>query len=500
MTQIAVRVNIRYSTGALSGGNTYYDQEIDITTDGADGTEPLLVDSPITYSFNSGFRPWSKSRSSSSFGSVKVYDQTWLNDVNELSDRPPLVRLYVTIDDNPEEKVYDGKSYQSKYLGESVYEIMLAPFTEILNEPLAGEMILGLNPSVKLLPPLFIGRQAFQAEPMMYDYANNVYLICSKENNGPTYSISGVRDNGDLLALTTDYSLSTITIDSNDYQAITLVSPAVGKLTVDITGDSSTTNQIYQSVGLMMDYREIDYDSVTDNAAGYYTTKYGQNIAQHGWMDYGTQTVKDVMDLMAESVTSCWHSKNGKDYYLDPLKVPEDEASILTIDKDNLLSEVTSDVDTAPNLSLRIGGRVNHFVFRDTEVAAGATQAEKDTVTSKARVTVDLAQTLAQHSVPDDNFVTVGATHRAKQFKEMFLSTFTASNNNKIKAQVAHLCNLYGNKTRRFYKCSVTMNLLSLSMGDIVEIDYNDIENKKVQVVGISGDLRENTLKLILWG
>lgn len=497
MATIDIRVNIRYTSGAKGAG---YDEEIDLTSDGRNGTLPRLVDSPITYKFDSAFRPWSRSKSAASFGSVKVYGQEWLEDVNQLTEYPPKIRIYVSLNGATEELVYDGKSYQSKRLGDNVREIVLAPFTEILNESIIDVMVTGVNPSEEIIPPHCIGRQVYQMEPVMYDYSTNKYLVCTKENNSTYYGALAVYDNGDPLSSGTDYTASTDTIDGNDYYMITLTSPAVGKIVVDMTFDDSTTKQIVDSAGLMMDYKGVDNDSITDNATAYYSGKYGQNIAQHGWIDYGNNTIRSVMDIMANSVCSCWHSTNGLDYYLDPLKVPEDETATLIINGDDLRGKITSDIDTAPNLSLRIGSRVNHYPYREGEVASGASAYYKNLVSKDARVNVSLENAVSAHSCPTDNFETTGATHYSKQFKTKFLSSFTAANNNKPKAQVAHLANLYGDKTRRFYTCTVTMNFLEVTLGEIAELNGDGISGKNVQVVGISGDLRANEIKLILWG
>lgn len=495
---LEVRVNIRYSTGALTGGVTTYDAEVDLTSDGRGDTLPLLVDAPIAFNFQAGFRMWGK-KSQISYGSVKVFGQDWLTDVNQLTDKPPLIRIYVSRNGETEVLRWEGKSYHSKYLGNNIYEISLASIHEIYNEPVIGHEFESINPVDNIKGAMSFGRFMYQIEAIPYDLANNKYIVCNADNN-ETISVIRVSDKGDPLILGTDYSVSTITIDSVNYVMITLVNQAFGVVTVDIDSTPSTVTMVMENVITgMLDYKSIPYTSITDNIESYYISKGYRNTNNHGHYESGGATIKQIIDLFVDSVFGAWYSINGKDIILDPLKVPEDEVADFIIDENNILSEITSEIDTAPNLSMTINCWRNFRPLRESEIAASIPIADRQALMNPYRRTKSLDDAEVEFpTIPVDNFRKAETTHTGKQYKEGYTST--SQSPTRQPDRLAHLSKLYGDKTRRFYKVTATLSYLDVQLGQIAEINYDKLSGKKVQVVGIQGDLNSSKIKLTLWG
>ena len=70
---------------------------------------------------------------------------------------------------------------------------------------------------------------------------------------------------------------------------------------------------------------------------------------------------------------------------------------------------------------------------------------------------------------------------------------------NKAKAAVKHVVSLFTEKNRKFYTFDAVLNFQNVNIADICRLKYDGLD-KKLFIIGVSGGVRSNKVKIKAWG
>ena len=228
--------------------------------------------------------------------------------------------------------------------------------------------------------PLLFG-ECKNVTPVIVDRTNRVYQV----HDGQIKAVDAVYDNGNLLTLTTHY-----TVDLANGR-LTLVSSPSGLVTADIRG-SDTGGTYVSSVADIMERIVKNYGSLVagDIDATSISSLNTKNAAVVGiYTGTGERNLLDVLDELANSIGAFFGFNRAGKFSVGRFEAPATTADHTFIETDVVKNRISRDPGGPVIWRQRIKYGKNWTVQSDEALDASATDAHKDFVTQDYRVTKD---------------------------------------------------------------------------------------------------------------
>lgn len=243
-----------------------------------------------------------------------------------------------------------------EYPDENRCRLILRDRAALLDKPVQDSFYSGSNnPTLDdTTSPELIGT-AYNIPAVLEDPANLVYNV----SNAGTLTVSKVRDQGDILTVTTQYTASGFNI--------TLLQQPVGLITVDATDGDYLFDDFVE--GLLVDRLGLS-TSIVPNAN--LATLTAINVTHGRWI-YDGATYAQIMDELMQGYGGWWYFDRLGVLQVGRLEAPTG-TSTHTFDSTNLgVNEISVELDRAPGLSNLVMGKKNWRIHNESEIAGSLT-------------------------------------------------------------------------------------------------------------------------------
>lgn len=297
--------------------------------------------------------------------------------------------------------------------------------------------------------------------------------------NGQTYDISSVRDNGAELTITTQWT------EDLSAGTITLLQSKVGQLTVTVEGEEDGNGELADTLfqwGEILDIGGYDgtWSDITFTDAPYTAAIMdGVLDAEFAYAGRG-ESVGQVLQTACDSFGG-WIAPQSN---FGRLMMPHGRV-VAEIQEGDIKALLLVAFDSAPNLSGQLGYNKNWVVQDEDSLATSLTDLEKAQLSRAYRKTKSTDQI-------DNDFYPAPAC----------ISPSLIQRNSGADAAIEHRGNLY-REPRYFYELPTDLQFDHAQLGQMVRVTYPRYgleSGTPLQVVGVKSDLINQNTTFKLWG
>jgi hypothetical protein len=365
-------------------------------------------------------------------------------------------------------------------VGENDLRITLKDARKILEIPLQADLYpasetsdsgFGTNTMYALedvVRPITIG-YCKSIEPLLVNRSINEYHC----HDSQVFAIPIVYDSGITVAFTLHTKGFVLTTN-----------PTNGRIVADVQGeeDGNSPLSYIKNARQVIDYilGKISYTNYNTTDLDDIDTAKSVEYAYFQKADNATN-INTILTWLMNSITGYYYTDASGVLRFGVWSVPSGTATT-EITRFNVIGEINVIDDTAPNITKRLGGDRNWYVYNQDDIVFGATAQNK----------VDLAQQF--------RFVKESATalHSSLIVNDVVHDTLL-STEALIQQEATNVGTLYSSK-RKFYAFDSSV---SADIGETVNVTYPRFglsAGKKLVCVGYDIDFINNLYRLILWG